>query len=113
MFEVVLGVVLGILCVANLALWLKLTACYDALTQIVKNSDEFKTQMPSLDDLNDEINATLQDFISNLHIPTAADHLMGGVSNLLQMWGMKRFGNVQDMIQNRAGETMQTEEQDY
>ena len=113
MFEVVLGVVLGILCVANLALWLKLTQCYDALTQIVKNSDEFKTQMPSLDDLNDEINATLQDFISNLHIPTAADHLMGGVSNLLQMWGMKRFGNMSQMIQESAGVSVETEGHDY
>lgn len=99
MFEVILGVLLGILCVGNLALWFKLSSCYDALTTVIQKSDDFKMNMPSIEDLNDEINATLTDFVNNLHIPTAADHLMGGVSNLLQMWGMKKFGGVSNMLQ--------------
>ncbi len=99
MFEVALGAVLTVLCVANLALWLKLTSCYDALTQIIKSSDDFQQKMPNMEEINDEISNTLTDFVNNLHIPTAADHLMGGVSNLLQMWGMRKFGNVQEMIQ--------------
>lgn len=113
MFEVALGAVLSILCIANLALWLKLTSCYDALTQIIKQSDDFKEKIPNIDELNDEINATLQDFVSNLHIPTAADHLMGGVSNLLQMWGMKRFGNVQTMLQADGTPSFEHEQENY
>lgn len=112
MFEVALGAVLTVLCIANLALWLKLTSCYDALTQIIKSSDDFKEKMPNLDEINDEINNTLADFVSNLHIPTAADHLMGGVSNLLQMWGMRRFGNPQEMLQQQLSPDL-NQQDDY
>ena len=95
MFEVLVGVLLGILCVANLALWFKLTNCHDALTQIITKTNDFKDGMPNLDAIRDEINDTLQDFVNNLHVPNAADHLLGAGAQLLQMWGLKKFGNPQ------------------
>ena len=95
MFEVLVGVLLGILCVANLALWFKLTNCHDALTQIITKTNDFKSDMPDLDAIRDEINETLQDFVQNLHVPNAADHLLGAGAQLLQMWGLKKFGHPQ------------------
>ena len=99
MFEVLVGVLLGILCVANLALWFKLSNCYDALTSVIKTT---KDEIPNLDAIRDEINETLQDFVQNLHVPNAADHLLGAGAQLLQMWGLKKFGNPQLMQQDLA-----------
>ena len=104
MLEVLIGVGLGILSVANGALWFKLSACHDALTQLITRTNDLKLEVPSLDDVKEEIVDTLQDFTSNLHVPTAVDHLFGAGGMALQMWAQKKFGNplaqVQQQIEN-------------
>lgn len=92
MFEVLIGVLLGILCVANLALWFKLSSCYDALTQIIARSKDIEIDMPNLDSIRDEINDTLTDFVSNLHVPNAGDHLISAAANGLNMFFHRKFG---------------------
>ena len=92
MFEVLIGVLLGMLCIANVALWFKLSSCYDALTQIISRSKDFELDMPSLDGIRDEINDTLTDFVSNLHVPNAGDHLISAAANGLNMFFHRKFG---------------------
>lgn len=93
MLEVLIGVGLGILSVANAALWFKLSACHDALTQLITRTNDLKLEVPSLDDVKEEIVDTMQEFTSNLHVPTAVDHLFGAGGMALQMWAQKKFGN--------------------
>ena len=92
MFEVIVGALLGILCVANLALWFKLSSCYQALTQIITTSDDLKFDMPNLDSIRDEINDTLTDFVQSLHVPNAGDHLISAAANGLNMFFHRKFG---------------------
>lgn len=92
MFEVLIGVLLGMLCVANVALWFKLSSCYDALTQIIARSKDLEIDMPSLDGIRDEIHETLTDFVSNLHVPNAGDHLISAAANGLNMFFHRKFG---------------------
>jgi hypothetical protein len=92
MFEVLVGALLGILCVANVALWLKLSGCYEALTAIIGKSNDIALEMPDLDAIRDEINETLQDFVQNLHVPNAADHIMSAAANGLNMFFHRKFG---------------------
>mgnify|MGYP003344274334 CR=1 FL=1 len=104
MLEVLIGVGLGVLSVANAALWFKLSACHDALTTLIGKTQDLKLEVPSLDDVKDEINETLQDFMSNLHVPNAGDHLMGAASMAIQMWAQKKFApqfeNLQNQLEN-------------
>lgn len=92
MFEVLIGVLLGMLCLANVALWFKLSSCYDALTQIIARSKDLEIDMPSLDGIRDEIHDTLTDFVSNLHVPNAGDHLISAAANGLNMFFHRKFG---------------------
>tara|TARA_Y100000361_G_scaffold100943_1_gene90693 strand:+ start:303 stop:635 length:333 start_codon:yes stop_codon:yes gene_type:complete len=104
MLEVLIGVGLGILGVANAALWFKLSECHAALTTLISRTHDLKLEVPSLDDVKDEINDTLQDFMSNLHVPNAGDHLMGAASMAIQMWAQKKFApqfeNIQNQLEN-------------
>ena len=93
MFEVLIGVLLGMLCVANVALWFKLSSCYDALTQIIARSKDIEIDMPNLDSIRDEINDTLTDFVNNLHVPNAGDHLISAAANGLNMFFHRKFGH--------------------
>ena len=92
MLEVVIGALLGILCIANLALWFKLSSCYDALTQIIKRSDDLELDLPNLDNIREEIQDTLTEFVSNLHVPNAGDHLIAAAANGLNMFFHRKFG---------------------
>lgn len=108
MFEVLIGVLLGMLCVANVALWFKLSSCYDALTQIIAHSKDIEIDMPSLDNIRDEINDTLTDFIQNLHVPNAGDHLISAAANGLNMFFHRKFGQhipalAEQVIQQQQG----------
>ena len=94
MLEVFLGVGLGLLLASNLALWLKLDRCYRDLSTIIEaTGSKLNIEIPTLDGVRDEINETLQDFMQNLHVPNAADHLMGAAGQALQMWAHKKFMN--------------------
>ena len=100
MFEVWFGVALGILIASNVALWLKLDRCYVDLHRIIENGSNKIEQTIDLDGIKDEIHETIQDFMGNMHVPNAGDHLMGVAGQLLQMWGMKRFGGIAQVAQN-------------
>ena len=91
MLEVILGVGLGLLLASNVALWLKLDRCYHDLHSIIEGLSSATVEIPTLDGVRDEINETLQDFMQNLHVPNAADHLMGAAGQALQMWAHKKF----------------------
>lgn len=91
MLEVILGVGLGLLLASNVALWLKLDRCYHDLHTIIEGVSSKTVEIPTLDGVRDEINETLQDFMANLHVPNAADHLMGAAGQALQMWAHKKF----------------------
>jgi len=99
MLEVWFGVALGLLVASNVALWLKLDRCYVDLHRIIENGSDKIEQTIDLDGIKDEIHDTIQDFMAGLHVPTAGDHLLGSVGQLLQMWGMKKFGGMAQVAQ--------------
>jgi len=50
--------------------------------------------------IKDEIADTIEEFMGNLQVPTAQDHLLGGISQIMQMWAMKKFAPAVEMIKN-------------
>lgn len=109
MLEVILGVGLGLLLASNVALWLKLDRCYQDLHNVISGAtDQLNIEFPTLDGVRDEINETLQDFMQNLHVPNAADHLMGAAGQALQMWAHKKFmGNpMGDLLPQNVAENL-------
>lgn len=101
MFEVLLGIGLGLLLASNGALWLKLNTCYASLSKLIQASNELTIDVPNLDDIRDEISNTIEDFMGNLHVPTAQDHFIGGLSQIMQMWAMKKFQPMVEQMQNQ------------
>lgn len=99
MFEVWFGVALGLLIASNVALWLKLDRCYMDLHRMIEDGGKIIEQKVDIDGIKDEIHDTIQDFMGGLHVPTAGDHLLGSVGQLLQMWGMKKFGGMATIAQ--------------
>ena len=99
MLEVWFGVALGLLFASNVALWVKLDRCYEDLHRIIDEGGKVIEQKVDLDTIKDEIHDTIQEFMGNIALPTAGDHLLGSVGQLLQMWGMKKFGNMANMAQ--------------
>jgi hypothetical protein len=100
MLEVWFGVALGLLIASNVALWLKLDRCYLDLHRMIEDGGKIIEQKVDIDGIKDEIHDTIQDFMGGLHVPTAGDHLLGSVGQLLQMWGMKKFGGIAQVAQN-------------
>ena len=99
MFEVWFGVALGLLVASNVALWLKLDRCYVDLHRMIENGGKIIEQKVDIDGIKDEIHETIQDFMGGMHVPNAGDHLMGVAGQLLQMWGVKRFGGIAQVAQ--------------
>jgi len=100
MLEVWLGVCLGLLLASNVALWLKLDKCQTVIQQIASNGGIEIPDMPNITEIKDEIIDSLEDFVANLRVPEASDHLMGGISQVLQMWAHSRFAPAIQAIQN-------------
>ena len=98
MLEVWFGVCLGLLLASSGGLWYK----FHSLE--LKINDSINTVQESVDfpieAIKDEIADTIQDFMSNMNVPSAGDHLMGGLSQIMQMWAMKKFAPVVEQIQN-------------
>lgn len=104
MFEVWFGVALGLLLASNIALWLKLDRCYSDLHKILSESQTVIESKVDIGSIKSEIADTIEDFMSNLHVPTAQDHLLGAAGQVLQMWAMKRFGPMVEQIQTQLQE---------
>jgi hypothetical protein len=98
--EVWFGVALGLLLASNIALWLKLDRCYQDLGRRLNDSQTVIESKVDIGSIKDEIAETIEDFMSNLQVPTAQDHLLGGISQIMQMWAMKKFAPAVEMIKN-------------
>ena len=100
MLEVWFGVALGLLLASNIALWLKLDRCYHDLGRKLNDSQTVIESKVDIGSIKDEIADTIEEFMSNLQVPTAQDHLLGGISQIMQMWAMKKFAPAVEMIKN-------------
>lgn len=104
MLEVWFGVALGLLLASNIALWLKLDRCYQDLGRRLSDSQTVIESKVDIGSIKEEIADTIEDFMSNLHVPTAQDHLLGGISQIMQMWAMKKFAPAVEMIKNELNQ---------
>ena len=104
MLEVWFGVALGLLFASNAALWIKLDRCYQDLHKVIEKAGDITIDPPEMGHIKDEIVDTLQDFMESLHVPQASDHLIGGLSQIMQMWAMKKFAPVVEQIQQATGQ---------
>ena len=104
MLEVWFGVALGLLLASNIALWLKLDRCYQDLGRRLNDSQTVIESKVDIGSIKDEIAETIEDFMSNLQVPTAQDHLLGGISQIMQMWAMKKFAPAVEMIKNELNQ---------
>ena len=104
MLEVFLGVGLGLLLASNVALWLKLDRCYSDLHKVLSESQTVIESKVDIGSIKDEISDTIEDFMQGLHVPTAQDHLLGGLSQIMQMWAMKKFAPAVEMIKNELNQ---------
>jgi hypothetical protein len=102
--EVWFGVALGLLLASNIALWLKLDRCYQDLGRRLNDSQTVIESKVDIGSIKDEIAETIEDFMSNLQVPTAQDHLLGGISQIMQMWAMKKFAPAVEMIKNELNQ---------
>ena len=100
MLEVWFGVALGLLLASNIALWLKLDRCYHDLGRRLNDSQTVIESKVDIGSIKDEIADTIEEFMGNLQVPTAQDHLLGGISQIMQMWAMKKFAPAVEMIKN-------------
>ena len=104
MLEVWFGVALGLLLASNIALWLKLDRCYQDLGRKLNDSQTVIEAKVDIGSIKDEIADTIEEFMSNLQVPTAQDHLLGGISQIMQMWAMKKFAPAVEMIKNELNQ---------
>ena len=104
MLEVWFGVALGLLLASNIALWLKLDRCYHDLGRKLNDSQTVIEAKVDIGSIKDEIADTIEEFMSNLQVPTAQDHLLGGISQIMQMWAMKKFAPAVEMIKNELNQ---------
>jgi len=102
--EVWFGVALGLLLASNIALWLKLDRCYQDLGRRLSDSQTVIESKVDIGSIKDEIADTIEEFMGNLHVPTAQDHLLGGISQIMQMWAMKKFAPAVEMIKNELNQ---------
>ena len=102
--EVWFGVALGLLLASNIALWLKLDRCYHDLGRKLNDSQTVIESKVDIGSIKDEIADTIEEFMSNLQVPTAQDHLLGGISQIMQMWAMKKFAPAVEMIKNELNQ---------
>jgi len=98
------GVALGLLLASNIALWLKLDRCYQDLGRRLSDSQTVIESKVDIGSIKDEIADTIEEFMGNLHVPTAQDHLLGGISQIMQMWAMKKFAPAVEMIKNELNQ---------
>lgn len=102
--EVLLGVGLGLLLASNVALWLKLNRCYWDLHKIISESTEGIEFEPNVEGIKDEIFDAIGEFMGDLKVPTAQDHFIGGLSQIMQMWAMKKFSPMVEQMQNQIAD---------
>ena len=100
MLEVWFGVALGLLLASNVALWLKLDNCYKTLTSLITKKSADLEKSVDMNEIREEIGATIDEFLGGLHVPTGIDHVWGMVANIGGAWAQQRFGQAKQFIEN-------------
>ena len=92
--DTVLGVGLGILvAILGLIYW-RLIVCgikIDALESLSRSLLDSPVEIDQ-DSLIDRVLDAVHESMSSMEMPTAQDHIMGGVAQMAQMWLMKKMG---------------------
>jgi hypothetical protein len=101
MLEVWFGVSLGLLLASNVVLYLKLSSVSQELGRKLSQSQTVIESKVDIDSIKNEISDTIAEFMEGLQVPTAQDHLLGGISQIMQMWAMKKFAPAVEMMQEQ------------
>lgn len=81
MIDVILGIIISLNVVALMHLYLKTNAIEKA---IIDGIDNVEIEIPSLDNLRDEIAETIAQILGQMHTPTFMDHIGGAIGGLIQ-----------------------------
>tara|TARA_R110000824_G_scaffold179888_2_gene360249 strand:- start:1445 stop:1795 length:351 start_codon:yes stop_codon:yes gene_type:complete len=90
--------VLGGLVYSHVLLIRSMSKETNALKAKLNDLDPMKGDL--FDELHDSLGDLVQSTLASMRTPDASDHLMGGLSQIAQMWAFKKFGNPAEMIQN-------------
>ena len=79
---------------------------------VLKAAAELGDPAQAIEDVRDEITDTINAVLGSMRVPTGADHALGMLSSIGQMWAAQRFGFGGDPGQNVAleGPKEQTED---
>lgn len=92
MIDVILGFVISLNIIVISHLYFKTNAIEKA---IVDGIDNVEVDIPSLDNLRDEISETIAQILGQMHTPTFMDHIGGAIGGLIQA---RTARMVQDMV---------------
>lgn len=83
-------------------LWLayKFTVCNAKIDALHEFSLTLNNSPVNLENLSERIEEIVDDTLSNIEMPTAQDHIAGGLMQMLQMFAMRKLGldRLQDMM---------------
>jgi len=108
MNETLLGVGLGLLVGFLALIYWRLIVCgikIDALESLSRTLIDSPIEINE-DSLVDRVLDAVHDSISQLEMPTAQDHIVGGVAQMAQMWLMKKMGFTPGFGMNPEAEPM-------
>jgi len=92
MIDVILGFVVSLNIIVISHLYFKTNAIEKAIQDGIENVE---IEIPSIDNLRDEISETIASILSQMHTPTFLDHIGGAIGGLIQARTAKM---VQDMV---------------
>ncbi len=121
MDEIVLGIVLGLLFMAVVALGLRLEACHRGIVQMADNlQTAFKRDIEEaslntsdsfVDTIREDLLDTVNGVIQNMQPPTVLDHLGGVLQQFAQMKLMKAMKE-EGMIPDQLAQIVQGEQEE-
>ena len=81
MIDVILGFVVSLNIIVISHLYFKTNAIEKAISDGI---DNVEVEIPSLDNLRDEIAETIANYLGQMHTPTFMDHIGGAIGGLIQ-----------------------------
>ena len=121
MDEIVLGIVLGLLFMAVVALGLRLEACHRGIVQMADNlQTAFKRDIEEaslntsdsfVDTIREDLLDTVNEVIQNMQPPTVLDHLGGVLQQFAQMKLMKAMKE-EGMIPDQLAQIVQGDQEE-
>jgi len=94
MDEWVYGALFSLIAVLMASILYRLFICsvkIDALTELSRSLLD-SSQNLNEEGIIDTVLDAVQDSLSNIEMPSAQDHLIGGVAQMAQMWMMRKMG---------------------